>query len=44
MNSKNHEKAILEVRDLFENERPSGTEVRILIPDGYNFTFDRKSR
>jgi len=42
MNSKNHEKAILEVRDLFENERPSGTEVRIFIPAGYSFTLDKK--
>jgi ligand-binding sensor domain-containing protein len=44
MNSKNHEKAILEVRDLYENEMPSGTEVRIFIPGGYSFTLDRKTR
>ncbi len=43
MNSKNQAKAILEVRDLFENEVPSGTEVRVFIPDRYSFTFDRKS-
>jgi len=40
MNSRNTSDARLNIRDLLENGRPSGTEVRILIPEGYTFDFE----
>lgn len=40
MNFKNKERAILELTDLYDSEnKPSGTEVKIFIPEGYLFRF-----
>jgi hypothetical protein len=39
MNERNSLKSNLEIKDLFNDGLPSGTEVRIWIPDGYDFSF-----
>jgi ligand-binding sensor domain-containing protein len=44
MNSNNRRISKVEVLDLMENGNPSGTEVRISIPDGYRFEFGKLSK
>jgi hypothetical protein len=38
MNHYNAEKATIEIVDLTDDEKPSGTEVVLRIPCSYNFT------
>ena len=38
MNHYNTQKATVEIIDLTEDEKPSGTEVKLRIPADYNFT------
>jgi len=41
MNSNNKKNSTVKITDLEENGKPSGTEVKISIPDDYRFGFEK---